>query len=118
MIPTPAPGVPVVSVHATIPQPAAAEQRIGNEDSPTCVILVHNMFGSDASADDLKEIQEEFDDETKQYGLARSVLKEGGKIYAQFTDIDGAKTCAGVLQGRWFDKRQLQVEFVKELPSA
>jgi RNA-binding protein 23/39 len=118
MIPTPAPGVPVVSVHATIPQPAAAEQRIGNEDSPTCVILVHNMFGSDESADDLKEIQEEFDDETKQYGLARSVLKEGGKIYAQFTDIEGAKTCAGVLQGRWFDKRQLQVEFVKELPSA
>lgn len=116
----PAVGAPVATVvPAAVPPPVAAPpQRIGNEDSPTSVILVHNMFGSDESADDLKEIQEEFDDETRQYGLVRSVLGEGGKIYAQFSNNDGAKTCAGVLQGRWFDKRQLQVEFVKELPSA
>ena len=38
----------------------------------------------------------------------------GGRIYASFGSEDGAAKCAAALAGRWFDKRQLRVEFVDE----
>ena len=38
----------------------------------------------------------------------------GGKIYASFETVEGAKACAENLAGRWFDKRQLKVEFVSD----
>lgn len=108
---------PTIPVAAVADQPKAVQPaKIGNENDPTEMIAVHNMFGSNESDDDLKEIQEEFDEETRQYGLVQSVLEKGGKIYARFSNLQGAKTCAGVLQGRWFDKRQLYVEFIKEMP--
>jgi RNA-binding protein 39 len=38
----------------------------------------------------------------------------GGKIFCAFENIDGARACAENLAGRWFDKRQLKVEFVSD----
>jgi hypothetical protein len=110
---------PTISVAASPSQPKVAQPvtvKLGNADDPTEVIVVHNMFGSNESEEDMKEIHEEFDEETSQYGLIESVLEKGGKIYARFSNLEGAKTCAGVLQGRWFDKRQLYVEFIKDMP--
>ena len=36
----------------------------------------------------------------------------GGKIHARFDSVEAATQCAQNLAGRWFDKRQLRVEYV------
>jgi len=69
------------------------------------------------------EIREEFEEECTKFGKILTVTvmskEPGGKIYAAFDSVEGAQKCASSLAGRWFDKRQLRVEFVPddELPS-
>jgi RNA-binding protein 39 len=65
-----------------------------------------------------KDIKEEFIEEVSKFGkvIQATVMHQepGGKIYVSFETVDGAKACADNLAGRWFDKRQLRVDFVNE----
>ncbi len=78
------------------------------------------MFDKDQETEEgwEEEIRLDFEEECSKYGKITKVVvmsqEPGGKIYASFETIDGAKTCASTLAGRWFDKRQLRVEFVQE----
>ena len=121
VVPPPPPPPLPASIAAVLP---VTQAEIGNRDNPTASIVVHHMCGPNESDDDLKEIREEFDEEVRQYGLVRSVLQKpdddgsdgAGKIFALFETVAGAQSCASALQGRWFDQRQLQVDFVPEIP--
>jgi len=115
---------PQVASQATVaPQAAVATlpdaKVIGGAENPTKAILVHNMFDKDTETEPNweEEIRLDFEDECAKYGITKVVVMSkdpGGKIYASFETIDGAKNCASSLAGRWFDKRQLRVEFVEE----
>lgn len=113
----------------TVAPPAAAPAVVdatvvGGVDNPTKHILVHNMFNKDEETDPGWEtdIRLDFEEECQQYGKIVSVIvmhkDPGGKIYATFESEDGATKCAKNLAGRWFDKRQLRVEFVDSIPSS
>lgn len=110
-----APAAPTASVDATV---------IGRLDKPSKHILVHNMFNKDEETDPgwENDIRLDFEEECQQYGKIISVIvmskEPGGKIYATFEQEDGALKCAKNLAGRWFDKRQLRVEFVDSIPSS
>ena len=104
-------------------QPAAAAvvddpTKIGNADHPTPNILVRNMFDKDQETEPGWEtdIQQEFREECSKYGAIERVVvvsrEPGGQIYARFAAVREAASCAAVLAGRWFDKRQLRVAFV------
>jgi RNA-binding protein 39 len=100
--------------------PALNIKLINGEDNPTCHLLVHNMYDKDEEMDPgwEKDIKEEFIDEVSKFGkvLRATVMhsEPGGKIYATFETVEAAKACAENLAGRWFDKRQLRVDFIQE----
>jgi len=81
-------------------------------------ILVHNMFDKDTETEEdwAEELKNEFTEECSRFGkiLAITVMSQesGGKIFASFASVESAKLCAQNLSGRWFDKRQLRVEYV------
>ena len=106
------------------PSDANDAKVIGRMDQPSNHILVHNMFDKDEETEQgwEEDIKLDFEEECTQYGKISSVVvlsKEvGGKIYASFEAADGAMNCAKNLAGRWFDKRQLRVEFVDSIPSS
>ena len=108
----PAPSVPTMD----------ESKIIGNAENPTSVVLVHNMFDKDQETEPNweEDIRLDFEEECSKWGKIISVkvmYKEvGGKIYASFENVSQAQTCASNLAGRWFDKRQLRVEFVKAIP--
>ena len=93
---------------------------IGNAASPTRHLLVHNMYDKDEETEQgwHVEIKEEFLDECSKFGTIVHAkvmhLEPGGKIFATFSDLQGAKNCADNLAGRWFDKRQLFVDYMPE----
>lgn len=93
---------------------------IGNSEAPSRHLLVHNMFDKDEETEAgwEEEIRLDFEEECSKYGKITSVTimstEPGGKIYASFETVDESQTCASSLAGRWFDKRQLFVEFVSE----
>jgi RNA-binding protein 39 len=99
--------------------------KVGNAESPTKNVLVHNMYNKDEETEPgwEEDIRLEFQEESAKFGKIVKVTvmskEPGGKIYASFDSIQGAQSCTSSLAGRWFDKRQLRVEFVKddELPS-
>ena len=109
---------------ATVAPAAVDATVVGGVDNPTKHILVHNMFNKDKETDPGWEtdIRLDFEEECQQYGKIVSVIvmhkDPGGKIYATFESEDGATKCAKNLAGRWFDKRQLRVEFVDSIPSS
>jgi RNA-binding protein 39 len=110
----------------TIETPALPPSNVTSNDPKKVsgelsnIILVRNMFDKDEETDDgwEEDIKLDFEEESSKHGKILSVKvisKEvGGKIYASFETVEGAKACAENLAGRWFDKRQLQVEFVTE----
>jgi len=111
--------------HVDTVVPAAVEspptvKLIGGEEHPTKNVLVHNMFDKDQeSGDDWPvEIKEDFEEECSKFGTITSIIvmsKEvGGKIYASFETVEAATLCANNLAGRWFDKRQLRVDFMRD----
>ena len=111
------------AVPTLAPAPASIvpdPKLICGADSPTNTILVHNMFDKDEETEDdwEEDIRLDFEEESAKYGKLLCVVvmhkETGGKIYASFETIDGAKGCAQNLAGRWFDKRQLRVEYVDE----
>ena len=93
---------------------------IGNADKPTRHLLVHNMYDKDEETDSgwEKDVKEEFIEECSKFGKIDSVTvmheEPGGKIYASFIDPTSAKGCCENLAGRWFDKRQLRVDYMQE----
>lgn len=102
--------------------PAVDAKVVGRVDNPTQHILVHNMFDKDEETDEgwENDIKLDFEEECAQYGKITSVIvmskDPGGKIFASFDTVEGAMNCAKNLAGRWFDKRQLRVEFVDTIP--
>lgn len=97
-------------------------KKIGNANEPTNMVLVHNMFDKDQETDDgwEEDIRLDFVDECSKWGKILDVKvmykEQGGKIYASFENSSQAQMCASNLAGRWFDKRQLRVEFVRDFP--
>jgi len=95
---------------------------VGRSEKPSQHILVHNMYDKDEETEQnwQNDIKEDFEEEVAQFGKITNVVvmyKEvGGKIYASFDTVEGATNCAKSLAGRWFDKRQLRVEFVDSIP--
>ncbi len=93
-------------------------QKVSGE--PTNVILVRNMFDKDEETEEgwEEDIKLDFEEESSKHGRILSVKvmsqEVGGKIYALFETMEGARSCAENLAGRWFDKRQLRVEFVSK----
>lgn len=129
----------VVPTPATLPTPVAASvgpstttaaasdpKTIGNASRPTPYLHVSNMFDKDQETepDWAREIQLDFEDESRKFGTLRQVKvladQPGGQIYCQFETVAEATACAKALAGRWFDRRLLHVEFVtqKEFESA
>jgi RNA-binding protein 23/39 len=107
------------------PAPAVDDAKVvGRSDNPSQHILVHNMYNKDEEMEQnwQNDIREDFMEECGQHGKITNVVvmyKEvGGKIYASFDSVEGATNCAKSLAGRWFDKRQLRVEFVDSIPAA
>lgn len=111
-----------VTEQALSPAPAVPTgvKLIGGSETPTRNILVHNMFDKDQESGDTwpAEIKEEFEEECSKFGKIVSVTvmsnEPGGKIYASFETVEAATQCAHNLAGRWFDKRQLRVDFLLE----
>jgi len=87
---------------------------------PSKNILVRNMYDKDEETEEgwEEDIKLDFEEESSKHGkiVAVKVMSKevGGKIYASFETVEGAKACAENLAGRWFDKRQLKVEFVSD----
>lgn len=117
----------VANENPMVTSPTSASPAL--EQTPTCTILVHNMFDKDEETEEgwHNDIKEEFEEEASSYGtLAKNQIgepcvkvmfdKPGGMVYAKFETADMAKLCADALGGRWFDKRQLCVEYVEEYP--
>ena len=83
-------------------------------------ILVRNMFDKDEETEEgwEEDIRLDFEEESSKHGKIISVKviskEPDGKIFASFETSEGAKACAENLAGRWFDKRQLRVEFVSD----
>jgi RNA-binding protein 39 len=99
---------------------------IGGAENPTNNILVHNMFDKNEETDIgwEEEIKQEFQEEAGKFGKLKEVVvmskEEGGMIYASYETVESAQTCASNFAGRWFDKRQLRVDFKQddEMPSS
>ena len=121
-----APAADTAAAAATVAAaaPAASSEpadptKVGGADSPSTSILIHNMFDKDEEDEEgwPDDIKEEFIEECSKHGKILSVLvmsnDPGGKIYATFQTVDGARACAESLAGRFFDKRQLRAEFVQ-----
>lgn len=120
----PAGATPAVAVPAPAAPTAIDAKVIGRSENPSQHILVHNMFDKDEETEQDWEddIKLDFEEECAQYGTISHVLvmskDPGGKIYASFGSIESATNCAKNLAGRWFDKRQLRVEFVDSVPDS
>jgi len=100
---------------------AVVEQDPGKvSGKPSPYLLVRNMYDKDAETDPNwhEDIREEFLDESAKFGKICKIkvehLKPGGMVYVQFVTAEMASSCANALAGRWFDGRQLCVEFVSE----
>ncbi|KAL3911774.1 MAG: hypothetical protein SGILL_007151 [Bacillariaceae sp.] len=108
------------AVAAALAPAQDAAKLIGGADNPTRQILVHNMFDKNEETDPgwAEDVREEFREEATKFGNVLEVVvmeeEEGGKIYARFEKEEEAKNCAENFAGRWFDKRQLRVDFVKD----
>lgn len=88
--------------------------------SATSHILIHNMFDKDLETEEgwWEDIREDVNEECTTFGKVEKVVvmheHPGGKVYVSFQDELMAKKAASALEGRWFDQRQLRVEFVNE----
>jgi RNA-binding protein 39 len=120
VMPGQVPAAVAPSAAMAVPATSLNAKLIGGADDPTKHLLVHNMYDKDEETEEgwAEEIKLEFQEECSKFGKIEQVTvmstEPGGKIYASFETIEAAKTCASSLAGRWFDKRQLRVEFVPE----
>jgi len=116
------PQVPAIAAIPASSPPLPDAKIIGNANDPTNMLLIRNMFDKDEETDAgwSEDIRLDFCEESSKWGTVTQAIvmdkEPGGKIYASFETTVQAQTCASNLAGRWFDKRQLRVEFIKELP--
>jgi len=114
-------------VQSAPPTETVQEVQQEEKDDPNAVtgtpsnnILVRNMFDKDEETEEgwEEDIKLDFEEESSKHGkiiCVKVMSKEvGGKIYSSFETQEGARACAENLAGRWFDKRQLRVEFVSD----
>ncbi len=101
--------------------PTLGEQSVEQAAAAiTSHILIHNMFDKDLETEDgwWEDIREDVTEECTTFGKVEKVVvmheHPGGKVYVSFQENQVAKTAASALEGRWFDQRQLHVEFVNE----
>ena len=93
---------------------------IGGSESPTRNLLVHNTFdkSEETEAGWEEELRQEFMEEVSKFGTVADIVvmsaEEGGKIYVKFDKVESAQNCASKFAGRWFDKRQLRVDFIAD----
>ena len=112
---------------ATVPDAPATHTSAATDrakevggDKPTRFLLIHNMFDKDDETDEgwEKDIKEDFVDEASKFGKVLEVQvmsqEAGGRLYATFEAEEAAEQCAKNLAGRWFDKRQLRVDYISE----
>ena len=97
---------------------AAKSSFIRGRAAPTRHLMVHNMYDKDQETEAgwEKDIEEEFLGECSKFGTIERVTvlhdQPGGKIRATFADVGSARNCAENLAGRWFDQRQLTVDYL------
>lgn len=117
--------VPVAKEGVALPKPITTLpptklRSDADNAEPTRLILIHNMFDKDneTEAGWEEELKEEIIEECSKFGdvISLSVMSKeaGGKILALFGTVEGAKNCATNLQGRWFDRRQLRIDYLDE----
>ena len=94
-----------------------SETASTTDQSPSPFLLVRNMFDREAETEEnwQDDIKEEFLEESGKYGTVEFVKVEhtlpGGMVYVKFKDEADAAKCKVALAGRWFDGRQLVVEY-------
>jgi RNA-binding protein 39 len=124
-------GVAPIAIGSSTPASASTNEApmvnakiVGRFNNRTQNILVHNMFDKDEETERgwEEDIRLDFEEECAQYGKIAHVVvmsdDPGGMIYASFDSVESATKCATSLAGRWFDKRQLRVEFVDSIPNS
>jgi RNA-binding protein 23/39 len=126
LAPTSNPGTANNVTVACSSQGSDENKIIGGQTEPTRNLLVHNMFdkSQETEAGWVKDLMQEFRDEGSKFGKVEDVVimsaEEGGKIYVRFDKVEAAQRCASNFAGRWFDKRQLRVDFISDadMPSS
>lgn len=83
---------------------------------PTQCLLIKNMFdpAQEAGADWDEEIAEDVKEECSKYGRVEFVhvdKQSKGFVYLKFDSTPSATVAQKALHGRWFDQRQLLVEY-------
>jgi len=120
----PSGATPAIVAPSPADPPATDAKVIARSENPSQHILVHNMFDKDEETEQGWEddVKLDFEEECSQYGtISRALVMSkdtGGRIYASFGNVESATNCAKNLAGRWFDKRQLRVEFVDSVPDS
>ena len=123
------PGVQAPSAALAVPSIAESQPEATTQVQPTPVetytvptrhILIRNMFDKDEETEEgwWNDIREDVAEECSKYGKVEKVVVmqelPGGQAYVSFEDTEMAKQASAALEGRWFDQRQLHVEFVEE----
>ena len=86
---------------------------------PTSNLILRNMYNSndpDADEDFFLDVSEDTEEECKKHGQVKKVFlnKSNSEVWVAFSNAAGAITARQALQGRWFDGKQIQVEFASD----
>jgi len=106
------------SVTAVAPQQLTQDVATTVGGTPSRKILIRNMFDKDQESEEgwWEELKEEVQDECSKHGTVKTVEVQhelvGGMVRVEFQNLEGSAACAKALAGRWFDQRQLLVEYV------
>ena len=111
--------MPIMSTSSATTTASAASYN-GLQGSPSCYLLLSNMF--DLSQETEHEwnlsLEEEVVEECNKYGLVEScmveTIKPGGYIYLKLNNIQSATNVAISLNGRYFSGRTISASFIDE----
>jgi len=105
-------------------QPASI--LVAGATPPTTVVCLSNMVTREdiEALEDYNEILDDVKQECSGYGVVKNVfiprwdsenpkhLKEAGKVYVEFETLEGAWTASQSIQGRKFNDRVIQSEYI------
>jgi len=104
---------------ANVPAPPGASLLASQSGvTPTRQIAILNMFdpATETAYNWEKEIEKDTMEECERFGKVVSCVVDKssstGRVVVTFQNVSDAKNCAASLQGRWFARRQVQVEFL------
>ena len=120
------PGATNAHVYSQVHNKANSQAHIpppkpGVKGTPTNCLLIKNCFDKDkeSGSEWHLDVQEDFGDECNKHGPVSCVRVEhtqpGGMVYVLFKTEEGAAKCAEVMNGRFFDMKQLECEFVENV---